>query len=1204
MPTYAAFQLNPGPKFFVNFMGWDSDAETVRGFAADFNAIILSTSSGKFPSPPSDLHDINPTVMVLGYLNTFDCHEGCEIWGNEDWFYHAPDGSRINVYMNAGYTNRYGLNYANADYREWYKNKTLGYVAGGYDGVLMDNLMDFYYYGRENRVTSYLPYCPYYWNDSCDQFAAENTGFLQYVNDNSPSEVVYMPNGIYATHIWQYAYDYAMAADGGHSEVFTDVSGGRSYPTVSQLRDMIELFYQIDQAGKLGMQRNIGNNTEKEAVFAYSLYLMTQQNSTYFFYANDGDMRYATFVWYSEYRADIGIPIGKFYESSGLFLREYSNGLVIANPQSYSINFDLGSAYQTVDDQTVSSVSLTEHEGIVLLSSGTGCSENWNCTDWGTCVGGTQTRTCTDLAGCGTTNNKPPESQSCQPTQGCIQTNNGIEIPDDNIDQDCDDYDDTSSSYGYKVWLDRPRIYIHEEEIVKLRAWAGLRPDGSTCSGDCSSEFPAEHQPYWAASKDYYDILNNNLGSLINNIPSYALMYVLTGDSSHCDTAASLIASTDGEALAMAFDWCYDVLTDTQKTDFANALVSIGNSGIVDWAGGRAPTHINCDAAGDVSELPFAAVSLYGQDTANSIYFLDEFSNYYLDESYSKAVIPNWDETGGGGHMLGGGYDYDNGLDCLLMPLHILSVGTDQDVLNSSEHLKNAGLFYLYNLPSGFNGYNYYVPLGDGDLGYGATHQRIIIHQAYAYRDSYTQWLQKQLDNVELRYKDCASGNYCSAVKSRVWRDMLWDDPSLQMVHPQDLPDVRFFDSRGAVYMRSGWDFSGTSSTDIWSDFRVSKNDVHLHADQGAFRIWRGDDRLAIDSGYYDYGGCSAGNHYNRYYRQTISDNSLLINMPGEIWEHSSCGNFTTYGGQKKSGGSGALMGSRQPGGDYARGFIDRFEDSADYAYSYGDFTKAYSDTGDDQGADVKTDQVQRAYLYLKPDVFVVFDRVNAIDSSYKKTWLLHTAEMPAIEDSGNWAQGTENSYGGTAGMSGTDIGHLSASTGNSKLYIDVLLPSEHTITKIGGPDSSGNYNTAGAYEFYVDGSNAFSIDPIGPQNGRWRIEVSPQNPSEFDNFLHVLYPTSSSGTMFPTSSIESSNGELIGALIEKSGNPWVTMFGKTGDVSGYPSYEFTTNLSGIKNMVADMEPNTVYNITIERDGVPSTKIVTSSANGVIYFTT
>ncbi len=50
------------------------------------------------------------------------------------------------------------------------------------------------------------------------------------------------------------------------------------------------------------------------------------------------------------------------------------------------------------------------------------CAENWTCTDWGTCVNGTHTRTCTDSNNCGTENNKPEESEAC--SVSCVDNDN------------------------------------------------------------------------------------------------------------------------------------------------------------------------------------------------------------------------------------------------------------------------------------------------------------------------------------------------------------------------------------------------------------------------------------------------------------------------------------------------------------------------------------------------------------------------------------------------------------------------------------------------------------------------------------------------------------------------------------------------------------------------------------------------------------
>jgi len=47
------------------------------------------------------------------------------------------------------------------------------------------------------------------------------------------------------------------------------------------------------------------------------------------------------------------------------------------------------------------------------LSSTSFCQENWECSDWGECMDGNQTRTCTDLNTCGTELTKPAETAEC-----------------------------------------------------------------------------------------------------------------------------------------------------------------------------------------------------------------------------------------------------------------------------------------------------------------------------------------------------------------------------------------------------------------------------------------------------------------------------------------------------------------------------------------------------------------------------------------------------------------------------------------------------------------------------------------------------------------------------------------------------------------------------------------------------------------------
>jgi len=48
------------------------------------------------------------------------------------------------------------------------------------------------------------------------------------------------------------------------------------------------------------------------------------------------------------------------------------------------------------------------------------CEESWSCTEWSECIDDMQTRTCTDSSNCGTTVNKPTESQACEVEKALI----------------------------------------------------------------------------------------------------------------------------------------------------------------------------------------------------------------------------------------------------------------------------------------------------------------------------------------------------------------------------------------------------------------------------------------------------------------------------------------------------------------------------------------------------------------------------------------------------------------------------------------------------------------------------------------------------------------------------------------------------------------------------------------------------------------
>lgn len=70
---------------------------------------------------------------------------------------------------------------------------------------------------------------------------------------------------------------------------------------------------------------------------------------------------------------------------------------------------------ETISEETETSTSTSSGGG--GGSASTTCMGQWQCTSWSNCINNTQTRTCSDINNCGTTTNKPTETQQCSTTE-------------------------------------------------------------------------------------------------------------------------------------------------------------------------------------------------------------------------------------------------------------------------------------------------------------------------------------------------------------------------------------------------------------------------------------------------------------------------------------------------------------------------------------------------------------------------------------------------------------------------------------------------------------------------------------------------------------------------------------------------------------------------------------------------------------------
>ena len=205
-------------------------------------------------------------------------------------------------------------------------------------------------------------------------------------------------------------------------------------------------------------------------------------------------------------------------------------------------------------------------------------------------------------------------------------------------------------------------------------------------------------------------------------------------------------------------------------------------------------------------------------------------------------------------------------------------------------------------------------------------------------------------------------------------------DKSPPASDPKDLPCGFHFEPMGQVFMRSG---AGPDDTYcLFSCGGILRQ--HRHFDALNFVIYhRG--HLALDSGtrYLEFDN---GQHLANYFAQTVAHNCVVIHQPDEppanYWGGKVEGN---RGGQHKQLGS----------------VLKAFEVTDDYVYVAGDATACYQHgvIKRDGQPDLpeKCTQATRQLVFLKPDRFIIFDRVTTTAREYRKQWLLHTAHEPII---------------------------------------------------------------------------------------------------------------------------------------------------------------------------------------------------------------
>lgn len=331
--------------------------------------------------------------------------------------------------------------------------------------------------------------------------------------------------------------------------------------------------------------------------------------------------------------------------------------------------------------------------------------------------------------------------------------------------------------------------------------------------------------------------------------------------------------------------------------------------------------------------------------------------------------------------------------------------------------------------------------------------------------------------------------------------------PSRLPFNPPHLPLARYFKNAGQVFLRSG-----SGQDDTYALFACGGTlALHRHYDNLSFTIYH-KGFLALDSGTRWQKQIPTNfDHLINYYSQSVAHNTLLIHQPSEppspFWgQHPA----VTHGGQLQ------VLGSE----------LKAFESDDRFVYAAGDGTTAYQYPSSSQTKRPnKAEQVTRQLIFISPSYFIIFDRVIATDASYRKEWLLHTANEPLVDGKTVRADHQEG-----------------------RLFCRTLLPADATLKVVGG---AGHEFTAGGRNWGLEGARERLSQEQRAMMGQWRIEVSPSAPRKSDLFLHIIQVGDQ--TLSAMDNIERlDDGETCGLRLTTARGVWTVHFNTTGPLGGH----------------------------------------------------
>lgn len=550
---------------------------------------------------------------------------------------------------------------------------------------------------------------------------------------------------------------------------------------------------------------------------------------------------------------------------------------------------------------------------------------------------------------------------------------------------------------------------------------------------------------------------------------------------------------------ACVYDWCYALLTDTDKDQIVRGAVNLLAKRM----------EVGCPPA-KVGAIAHHTVEcqILRSYLSFSIAMYDEYPDIYefvAGRLYDDIVPAQNFMLGSEKHWEGAYYApfrYCNLLDAQFL---MLAMSDGECKMFNPEKLHTvAEAFMDFTLPGLTYDRIHVFEMGDVAASSFEDYFSSSFLSSCMFSDPKLKGFSYQCYNEKTDFDALMNNTWISAV-----RYLILNDPDLEPCDPfEGRPLVRMTKFPGsAVFARSAW--NDENAVAVYMTMPEFYSASHSHAEAGSFQIYyKG--MLASDSGYYTTHGLG---HHAAYTRQTISSNSLLV------YNHGLCveGGWHDHvysGGQSLKQDITRIIAPYTLESAMESASMNQLTvlgkkygaDKSAYRYSYigADMTRAYDEE--------TVNEVTRHMISVMTDdkdypmVFATFDRIDAKSSSYKKIYLLHSQTKPEFTDGAVVITNTKD--------------------GNSGRLVAQSLITKTDIALFGN----------GGGEEYTINETVFKPRSYNTADPDYRVELSPKNPGRLDRLLTVMYVTDATNNSPILKPVEIETDEVMGAcLLERA---------------------------------------------------------------------